>query len=309
VSVIFIALATSLHAQQTAQDEVFKVVACKGKIMLHGAKKNLTVGAGLTAADQLKLEGKCYLGLVHRSGRAIECRTEGLVKVADLLRQIPPSQNSLDKLVGFVVQTVSNAEKRGAEQVSGGVERSMTLDRVQLLVPRTSKIMDSSVTFIWSGGGKTIGGAQPKYEFSLSDAGRNARWKRELNDTTLTLVLSDLNLERGQCYYWSVVQVNAADSFRTAPLVESYCIYPIKPDEAASIQAQASELRSRQTTPPSDLEELMSIMLYEQEGLNTRAFAGYRALLQRPDGEVFRTQYEQFLRRLGIDGAAQKLLK
>jgi hypothetical protein len=302
------AMAATAHAQQ-ANDEVFKVVACKGKVSLHGTKKALAVGAGLTAADQLKLEGKCYLGLVHRSGRAVECRTEGLVKVADLLRQIPPSTTSLDKLVGFVVQTMTNADKRPTSDMSGGVERSITLERVQLLMPRTTKLLDSSVAFIWSGGGKTVGGAKPKYEFSLSDAGRNVRFKRELADTAFTLNMAELSLERGQCYYWSVVQTNAADSFKSAPLVESYCIYPLKADEAAEIQTQATELRSQQSTPPTDLDELMTVMFYEQQGLNTRAFQGYRTLLKRPEGEVFRPSYQQFLRRIGMDANAQSLLK
>ncbi len=308
VVVVFAATPVLLRAQG---DELFKVIACKGKITLQRTKKPVAIGASLNSADQLKLEGAVYLGLVHKSGKAIEWKQEGTLAMADLLKQVSTKQTTMDKLVGFVVQSVMGANDHKSE-VSGSVERG-SVTGVRMLLPRTSKIIDPDITFTWSG---SDGKQNPTYEFTITDAARNVRFKREVNDTSLTLSTQTLGLKAGQCYYWSAVQIDSSSPFVSAPSFESYCIYPLGEADVASIKAQLAELQQSSATgvKASALDNLVTAMLYEQNGLTYRAFGAYRealASMQSTGGdvEVVQQAYTQFLRRIGIDAATQKLIK
>jgi hypothetical protein len=222
----------------SANDEIFKVLASKGKITLQRTKKPLSVGTALNGADQIKLEGSCYLGLVHKSGKAIEHRSAGTVSVADLLKLVPAPQSSLDKLVGFVMQSLTDAKKtNGKTELSGGVERSVgglhegsegadgllaAGNRVRPLLPRTTKLdiagADSLVRFCWTRGKAPRASATPTspqspaptYALTLTDALGTMRFKQETPDTAFTLNLKELGLSAGTCYYWTVIPVAPA---------------------------------------------------------------------------------------------------
>lgn len=290
----------------TAQtgDEIFKVIACKGKITLQRTKKALTIGSSLTAADQLKCEGKVYLGLIHKSGKAVEWMQEGVVPVSDLMKKVPPGQNGMEKLVAFVVNSVVGAGEK--KELSGSVERSFT-PGITLVMPRTTKIITPNVRFVWSGGD----GPKPHtYIFTLTDSRQNVRYKREVLDTALVLNFEQLGLNPGQCYYWTVSQENPSSQFTFAPLYQSYCVYPMKPDESAAFMAQLTELNQNLSNPQTAMDKLLLAMLYEQQGLTYQALQYYKDLLTSAgDVDVFVSAYRQFLERLGVDAPTEKLIK
>jgi hypothetical protein len=282
-------------------DEIFKIIACKGKITLERTKKPVAVGSGLNSADQLRMEGPVYLGLVHKSGKALELRKEGIVPVKDLLGGLPAKSNGMDKLVGFVVQSVKGAEE-GKNIKSASVEMSLNVNKLRLISPRTTKTIDDEMTFTWNG--TTDGSKTPTYLFTITDASQNVRFKREMTENQVTVNLKSLGLEKDRCYYWSVMQVGA-----NAPTVESYCIYMVNDAEMASLNGQLKTLRDEQNTQPTALDKLMLASFYEQNGLTYRAMSAYKdAATIGGDVEIFSDSYREFLRRTGVDYETMKML-
>ncbi|MCS6809210.1 MAG: hypothetical protein RML40_07415 [Bacteroidota bacterium] len=280
-------------------DEVFKVIACKGKITLERTKKPLSVGLGLNSADQLRLEGPVYLGLVHKSGKAVEIRNQGIVNVKDILP--PPGKASgMDKLVGFVVNAVKGAEE-GKNIKSASVEMSINVNKIRLISPRTTKTIDDEMTFTWHG---SVDGKPATYLFTITDANQNVRYKKELTETQITVNLKALNLEKDRCYYWSVTQTNAQ-----VPSIESYCLFLVNDAEATSLNNQLQLLRQDQNVPPTALDKLMLGAFYEQNGLTYRAMSAYKeAAAMGSDVEIFTDSYREFLRRTGVDYETMKLI-
>ncbi|TAE24465.1 MAG: hypothetical protein EAZ92_13270 [Candidatus Kapaibacterium sp.] len=282
-------------------DEVFKIIACKGTITLERTKKSVAVGAGLTSTDQLRMVGPVYLGLVHKSGKALELRQEGIVPVKDLLGKVSSKSNGMDKLVGFVVQSVKGAEE-GKNIKSASVEMSLNVNKLRLISPRTTKTIDDEMTFTWSG--SVDGNKAPQYLFTITDASQNVRFKRELTETQVSVNLKALGLEKDRCYYWSVTQVGA-----NAPTVESYCIYMVNEAEMASLNGQLKTLRDEQNAQPTALDKLMLASFYEQNGLTYRAMSAYKdASTLGGDVEIFSDSYREFLRRTGVDYETMKTL-
>lgn len=289
-------------AAMHAQDEVFKVIACKGKVTLERTKKAVAIGAGLTAADQLRLEGPVYVGLVHKTGKAIEVKSEGIVTMSKLMAQVSSKQTGMDKLVGFVVQSVVGA-KDGKNEMSGGVERSIAVNKIRMIAPRTTKVVEPDVTFSWAGSDGTT--KEPTYVFTLADDHQNVRFKKETKETSLALNVNQLGLEKDKCYYWSVTQVGSnASSF------ESYCIYPVNDADAQAINTQLMGLKQDQGANPTALDNLMLASFYEQNGLNYKALLSYKdAVKKGGDVEIFADAYSSFLRRNNVDFETEKLMK
>jgi hypothetical protein len=279
-------------------DEIYKVIACKGKITLERTKKPVNVGSGLNSTDQLRLEGPVYLGLVHKSGKAVELRTQGIVNVKDL--PMPKSGSGMDKLVGFVVNSVKGAEE-GKNIKSASVEMSLNVNKLRLISPRTTKTIDDDMTFTWNG---SVDGKPANYLFTITDANQNVRFKKELTETQLAVNLKSLNLEKDRCYYWSVTQTNAQ-----VPSSESYCLYLVNDAETASLSGQLQTLRQEQSTQPTALDKLMLGAFYEQNGLTYRAMTAYKdAAAMGGDVEIFSDSYREFLRRTGVDYETMKLM-
>ena len=279
-------------------DEIYKVIACKGKITLERTKKPVNVGSGLNSTDQLRLEGPVYLGLVHKSGKAVELRTQGIVNVKDL--PAPKTGSGMDKLVGFVVNSVKGAEE-GKNIKSASVEMSLNVNKLRLISPRTTKTIDDEMNFTWNG---SVDGKPANYLFTITDANQNVRFKKELTETQLAVNLKSLNLEKDRCYYWSVTQTNAQVSS-----IESYCLYLVNDAETASLSGQLQTLRQEQSAQPTALDKLMLGAFYEQNGLTYRAMTAYKdAAAMGGDVEIFSDSYREFLRRTGVDYETMKLM-
>ncbi len=282
-------------------DEIFKVIACKGKITLQRTKKTLAIGTPLNTTDQLRLEGPVYLGLVHKTGKAIEVKSEGSLAVGDLLKQVSSKQSGMDKLVGFVVQSVVGANEK--KEISGSVERSIAVNKIRMLAPRTTKVVDADVNFQWAGSDGST--KDVNYIFTLSDDHQNVRFKKETKETALSLNVQQLGLEKDKCYYWSVTQAGS-----TTPSFESYCIYPVNDADAAAINSQLTNIKQDQGATPNALENLMLASFYEQNGLTYKAMGAYKEAVKKGgDVEIFGSAYSQFLTRIGVDYESQKLMK
>ena len=240
------------------------------------------------------------MGLVHKSGKAIELRQEGIIVIADLLKQVSSKQTSMDKLVGFVVNSVKGAEE-GKNIRSASVEMSLNVNKLRLISPRTTKTIDDEMSFTWHG---SADGKPATYVFTITDANQNVRFKKELTETQLSVNLKQLNLEKDRCYYWSVAQVGAQ-----TPAAESYCIYLLNEAEAASLTNQLQVLRQEQNAQPTALDKLMLGAFYEQNGLTYRALNAYKeAASVGGDVEIFSDSYREFLRRTGVDYETMKIM-
>jgi hypothetical protein len=219
------------------------------------------------------------------------------------MKQVSSKQSGgMDKLVGFVVQSVVGASDKKSE-LSGGVERSIAVNKIRLLSPRTTKVIDNDMTFTWAG--STDGAKEPTYIFSLTDDHQNVRFKKETKETSLALSVEQLGLEKDKCYYWSVTQAGS-----TAQSFESYCVYPVNKAEADALNSQLGAIKQDQGSTPGALDNLMLASFFEQNGLTYKAIGAYKeAVSKGGDVEIFADAYSGFLRRMNVDGESQKLMK
>jgi hypothetical protein len=180
------------------------------------------------------------------------------------------------------------------------------MQRIHLLMPRTSKVIENDVAFAWTSGGNP----KQSFIFTLNDASHNVRFKREVSDTTLSLNLQNLGLEKGQCYYWSVVAAKPSSAFTTAPLIESYCLYQMNDSEAAVVKGQEQELQTQMGAQANTLDKLVLAMFYEQNGMTYKAMSTYNDILKTSsDADVVKSAYTQFLRRMGLQAELQSYLR
>src|SRR6187549_1278853 len=81
------------------KDYTFKVLVNKGKNEVKAADgwQPVKVGASLKDSDELKLAENSYLGLVHFSGKPLEVKQAGNVKVDVLAKQVSGGTSVLNK--------------------------------------------------------------------------------------------------------------------------------------------------------------------------------------------------------------------
>lgn len=115
------------------QDYAFKVMANKGsnEVKSGDTWQPLKTGTSLKATDELKIAPNAYLGLIHSSGKPVEIREAGNVKVADI--KVGAGTSALNKYTDFILS--SNAEtKKNKLGATGAVERG-DKKAITLLLP------------------------------------------------------------------------------------------------------------------------------------------------------------------------------
>lgn len=332
---------TILAGSVIAQKPEFNVLAANGKSFVKKKNKNwteLNAGDKLFKEDQVKLNKNAYLGLVHSSGKTQELTKEGTYVIAKLSEEVARRKSSLSKrFTQYVVDEVSDVSDLTARtdykkqmSITGSVERaagdevdaaekskeitktkgetgedvssiagllaSVDKDFIFCKLPRNSYLIDPDVTFSWY---KGIEGS--KYKFKIEDRKGSVVYTREISDTSLTLNLDKLKLDKETCFYWSVSSGKAVS--------DEYCIFRLDLDKHTDIRQDYMSVLDDAGTDPGPLGLITMASFFEENNIMSNAYDSYRkAYEMAPDVDNYRKMYITYLYRIGLDREARLLL-
>lgn len=294
-------------------NEVFKVLSATGDIKVQQNDKqnqweSVTTGVKLLENDKIKIAGNSYLGLIHSSGKTIEIKQEGTYSVNDLAKGIKPVNTVVSQqLADFMIDVFAKVDDpsnltnyQGSMSVTGSVERNLALKAVKVFMPKATNIINPNMTFTWYNIEEATG-----YMFNLMDKFARPVFEKEMTDTTITVNLNELNIDKEDCYFWNVYCINE-------PKIQSqeYCVFLLSDKTAKTINDTLNILKNEIGDDKTALNKLVIASYYEKNNLLNEAMQYYQfALNEAPDVENYKKAYAMFLIRMGLFDKARMVWK
>ena len=330
-----------IYGVTVAQKPEFNVLAANGKCFVKKKSKNwteLTTGDKLYKEDQVKLNKNAYLGLVHATGKTEELTKEGTYLISKLSEEVARRKSNLSKrFAKYVVDEVSDVSDLTSRtnykkqmSITGSVERaagdevdaeekskeltktsgedakdvaavaslltSVSQDFIFCKLPRNSYLIDPETTFSWYKGGDGS-----KYKFKIEDRKGSVVYTREVGDTSLTLNLDKLKLDKEECYYWSVSSGKAVS--------DEFCIFRLDLDKHNELRQDYMAVLDDAGTDPGPLGLITLASFFEENNIMSNAYMAYKkAYEQAPDVDNYKKMFISYLYRIGLDREARILL-
>ena len=144
----------SIISLSLAQDYAFKVLANKGKNEVKSGDEwlPLKTGASLKLSDEIKLGPNAYLGLVYNTGKPLEVKQEGNIKISALAERMKTGGSVLTKYTDFILSSNSAEAKKNRLSATGAVDRGDN-SAIQLMLPQNqhSGIFNNKAIISWVG--------------------------------------------------------------------------------------------------------------------------------------------------------------
>ena len=288
-AIVFV-MAGQAVAQTGSQAYAFKVLANKGKNEVKSGSgwTPLKVGATLKNEDELRISENAYLGLVHSSGKAIEVRKAGSIKVMDLASEVKDSPTVLKKYTDFMLS--SNTGPKNTLAATGAVSRGTENIIVYLPKPELAVVYGDKVTINWEGDQKSapyvvyfksmFGDDLASQEAPTNSLVVDLTNKSFVNeDNIIVTVESKANKSKHSAEY-TLKRISKADKARIS-------------GDLAKIDASASDATA--------INKLSIAAFFEENNLIIDAIPYYQdAIKLAPDVPDYKDFYEDFLVRYGI---------
>lgn len=325
--ILFIALIVILPeaGAAPAQKNILKVLAKNGEVLIRNKKapawKTLQRGDSITNADEIKIQQGGYLNLMHPSGRNIELKNTGVYQVASLIQKIPVKQTPLyQRFFRFLFDEIFVTTSDNKNFFPGGAERSLNLDclikskpkekagsipgspnedhasladaeyqrnLIFTVFPKNTVLLETNVDFVWHKK-STLN----NYEFKLVDKNDNVIFTKKVFDTTITLDLNSLNLQKNNCYYWYV----ECGFVKSA----SFCIYLLTEPEIKSIKDTAEILIKDLKNDKGATPKLLLASYYAEKNCSKEAITYFKEAIKAAPGiKDYENIYNDYLVSIG----------
>ncbi|MGE5401259.1 MAG: hypothetical protein ACM3S2_12710 [Ignavibacteriales bacterium] len=277
------------------QDYLFTVIASSGKVLFSSKDRDnwtpLTAGSKLLRGDRIKLEDSCYLGLCYFNGRTLELAGEGLY-LADALSDNLAGENTsvTKKFTDFIMNEIIVKNKSKDMKYLSAVARQ-NLTYIDKDFPSSTILIDSIVTFRWYPVKNT-----KVFAFRLMSPASRTVLLHEVQDTSVTVNISPLNLQPDSCYMWYVF-----DPENPALTSDSGCIRVPSMAYMKNIQDSLRELKNDLTDEKSPLNQIIIATFFENNHMALNALEHYdKALPYFNQIEEFQKKYILFLIKTGL---------
>ncbi len=301
---IIILLNLFLSAFVIAQENVFTVIALKGKVSLKAANagdwKILNVGDKLNSGDKVKLAAKDYLGIAHVKGKTMELKTEGTYDVNELSAKIKKESGTLTKNFTkyLVSEMVVSGNKSKNMTMLGAVVRSLA-NNIKLTVPLKNNLLNPIINASW-----TNLGSGKKYVFRLINPSGKTIYMDMISDTSFTLDLNSFNLQKDLTYKWFIF---GADNSTIVSDTASFIW--LSENKYKPISDSLAQLKADFEDEEALLNQLIIASFFEQNKLYDEAIKVYEKIIQQaPDIDMFKQRYINFLLNSGMTAKAQQLI-
>jgi hypothetical protein len=275
------------------QEVKFIALTINGSVTLSRNNNVITLKTGekIFDKDKVKVGKKSYLNLVYKDGKTLEIKSAGTYTGSKLITMVNSKKNSSAKkfsnfvLAGFV----KSVDDLGNMKATGAVER-LIKSSIDYCTPPNTNIMEPVITLNW------FGVAGNSYTLKLTDLAGNVLYSTELNDTTLTLNLQQLNLSRSNSYKWVV-----KDNKRPKALTDTCRFYWLSQSSSDSIKISAKKLLADLTKLDHSIKQVLLASFYSGNKLYIDMIQAYeRAIELSPENETYKNLYFSSLNKIGL---------
>lgn len=277
-------LSNVLYAQTPTY--AFKVLMSKGKSEVKSASvwEPLKIGTPLKASDEIRVSENSYLGLLHADGQPIEIREAKTYKVSELVKKVPRGATALNKYTDFILS--KQEEKKDRLSATGAVERTIKdVVIIYLPGPEKSDFYGSQVTLNW-----ISDDVKPPYEIVFSNLLGDELGRYETDKDWISLPINEGKFKNEFNIMVKVVSKNTPGQGS-----KDYVIKRLKPADREKY-AGMFEVKGN-----SALDQYILAGAYEENFLLIDALNAYHeASALAPDVELYKTAYEEFVKRLGF---------
>lgn len=157
--------------------------------------------------------------------------------------------------------------------------------------PPSTSVIDSVVPFSW-----VASPGIPLYTVTIVNGRGKPVFQQDFIDTQITVNINSLNLDRENCYYWTVQPKD--DHSR---LSSEQCLYILSDETAKPVLDTVALIEGDVGGTTSALGQEMLGSLYEEHNMLIRAETAFRSAMQlEPGAAEYRKAYSSFLRRIGM---------
>ncbi len=277
-----------------AQGYTFKVLANKGdnKVKSGAEWQPLKTGASLNDGDELKVSQDAYLGLVHASGKTLEIKEAGVLKVSDLAAQISTGGSSVaSKYADFVLSKMSAESKKNRLSATGAVHRGSN-DAIKVFMPSSVGVYNDKAIVRWD----SLQGTNT-YMVTLKNMFDDVLLSIETNNPSI-----ELNLNDGKIANENVILLSVANKNDETIKSGTYALKKLPEADEEKVKASLSELMS-EVDENSALNQYILAGFYEENNLLVDAMTSYeQAMKLAPEVDSYKEAYTEFLLRNRLSG-------
>jgi len=275
----------------------FLVLTANGSVTLIRNSNSAAVKSGdkIYDSDKIKVGKKSYLNLVYMDGKTLEIKSAGTYGASKLITMVNSKKNtSAQKFSKFVLaEFVKSVDDLGNMKVTGAVERIVKAS-IDYCTPVNTNVFEPVVTFSWF----SVPGNS--YTINLADISGNVIYSKELNDTSVTLDLQQLNLSRSASYKWFV-----KDNKKEKALTDTCRFYWVASASADSIKISENKLLKDFSKVDHSIRQTILASFYSDNRLYIDMLQAYqRAMELSPENDTIKRLYYLALNKSGLSRMA-----
>jgi hypothetical protein len=227
----------------------------------------ILVGQQIAKNQKIKIDGG-YIALVHKSGKTIEFKTDGIFELKLFLKNIQSTKSDLKKQIAEYIFNKLSVKQNNVQSndIVGGIERGIFETKIPNEIicyyPQNTKLIDKFITFSWSS-------VKPEtqYIFSIYDKLGKILFEKKIADTVLVVDIEALNPGNGSCIYWQVANAGLSS--------KQYCLLSIYQKEIDSIRNGAKEIISKSDLKTAS-DNILLALYFEQKKVMYKAVEYYQ---------------------------------
>ena len=280
-----------------AQDDLaFKVLFNKGANTLDNGKAIVT-GTKIFKGQSIHLVEGGYIGMIYKTGKSMELKKAGVHSVSELEKGILSSSASFSKKYADLVMNEMTkstdglaANRKKNMSVTGSVERG-TEAGLSLISPKNSEHLSSQVKLMWLKDTSAKNG----YVVKVKDMFDEPLKSYEVNDTSVTINVIDLNLKTSKSF---IITVEVKNSKVVA--TEGKLVKIIDGKKADELHKEL-KLIKEEAGDESALSKIILASFCEQNRMYLEAITFYeQAVALEPTVDEYKYAYNNFLERVEL---------
>ena len=288
------------HAQQYS----FKVLTFWGKVDYRTSStqswKKVQTGESLKIDYEVRLDKNSYVALMFNDGRTMEIKDEGIFEINDLEQNMKHSKISVtQKFANFVAQEIimDKSEKKDMKTFAAVVR--VKPNHIDVAIPSFTSVLDPVIDFSWYSYPST-----EQYIFSILNSSGTTIFMDLVDDTTYTIDMDKLKLNRGTVFKWYVF-----DADYPKIVSDTNAVNVISFDNRALILDTLQMLNEEIESNETPLSVLSLCSFFERNNLNVEALNQFsKAILLAPESEEYKNLFAKFLLKHKLYVRASELI-
>ncbi len=281
---------------------VFKVLANKGANQVKratGTTEGLKTGATLKTGDQIIAANGAYIGLMHKTGKTLEIKESGVIKVNDLEKKVAALKTSVTSRYAQYVMNKINEEEGGVRKnyrssmnATGATTRGNE-GNIALVLPIVDEkkfdVYNAEVFLRWLKPAETS--EEVTYVVTVKNIFNEVLYSTETDQTMVKLNLDDEAMTNESNLYIVKVELKSNSEISS----EEYAIQRVQLDEAPEVKSELETLLAEvdQATP---MGKVIMATFYDENNLVLDAMVSYEKLVkENPEVVDFKDLYKEFL--------------